>query len=320
MALAYATDLATGHSRDFALRSCVLGMRMADVAQFDVEMRRGVWHQALLRYIGCNADSHLLATAWGDEIALRKELARTDMGNKAELGEAIARAIRRKFPDLAAGKLAEAIARGLADAPQINIPILSGHCEVSQRIAERIGLPDAVRQNLGQLYERWDGKGMPYGLSGDAVRRPVRVVTLAQDAIALQEAHGFEAMKAMIGKRAGGGYEPALGELFLAHADATGALDVAERIRERTEQMELAYPHPTPSPLRVTVSVGVAHLRPAHLNLQALIDDAEDAVAAARGAGGNCVRAAPVAGGRVQANGSWRGDERRAKPKSNGPI
>jgi diguanylate cyclase (GGDEF)-like protein len=108
--------------------------------------------------------------------------------------------------------------------------------------------------------------------------------------------------------------------VFLAHADATGALDVAERIRERTEQMELAYPHPTPSPLRVTVSVGVAHLRPAHLNLQALIDDAEDAVAAARGAGGNCVRAAPVAGGRSQATGTWRGDERRAKPKSNGPT
>jgi hypothetical protein len=31
MALAYATDLATGHSRDFALRSCVPGMRYADV-------------------------------------------------------------------------------------------------------------------------------------------------------------------------------------------------------------------------------------------------------------------------------------------------
>ena len=29
MTLAYATDLATGHSRDFALRSCVLAMRLA---------------------------------------------------------------------------------------------------------------------------------------------------------------------------------------------------------------------------------------------------------------------------------------------------
>jgi diguanylate cyclase len=49
-----------------------------------------------------------------------------------------------------------------------------------------------------------------------------------------------------------------------------------------------------PGALRVTVSVGVAQLRPAHLNLQSLLDDAQDAVLAARQAGGNCVRAAPV--------------------------
>ena len=63
MALAYATDLATGHSRDFALRSCVLAMRFAEVAGLDEDTRRNVYHQALLRYIGCNADTHLLAAA-----------------------------------------------------------------------------------------------------------------------------------------------------------------------------------------------------------------------------------------------------------------
>ena len=46
----------------------------------------------------------------------------------------------------------------------MSVPILSGHCEVAQRIAERIGLSDEIRENLGQLYERWDGKGMPRGL------------------------------------------------------------------------------------------------------------------------------------------------------------
>ena len=110
--------------------------------------------------------------AWGDEIALRTELARTDMGNKADVGAAIARALTRKFADLPADALAEAIAIGLSQAPQINIPILSGHCEVAQQIAKRIGLPDEIRENLGQLYERWDGKGMPHGVAGEAVELP----------------------------------------------------------------------------------------------------------------------------------------------------
>lgn len=108
--------------------------------------------------------------------------------------------------------------------------------------------------------------------------------------------------------------------VFLAQSDATGALDVAERIRERAEQMEVPLQQDGGlRQLRVTVSVGVAQLRPAHLNLQALIDDAQDAVLAARQAGGNCVRAAPVEVGRFRASGSsgtppWRGDH-RARPQ-----
>lgn len=219
MALAYATDLATGHSRDFALRSCVLGMRIADLARLDDEMRRAIWHQALLRYIGCNADTHLLASAFGDEIALRRELATTDMGNKPALREVLLRAIRRNYAGLPPAELEAAVERGIAEAMQVSVPILSGHCEVAQRIAERIGLSDEIRENLGQLYERWDGGGLPRGLSGEAVKFPVRVVTLAQEAIAVSEVHGHGAMQAIIAKRAGGGYEMPLAELFLAHAD-----------------------------------------------------------------------------------------------------
>ena len=110
-------------------------------------------------------------------------------------------------------------------------------------------------------------------------------------------------------------YSDAQMAVFLAQADATGALDVAERIRERAEQLEVPFYQPShPQRLRITVSVGVAHLRPAHLNLQALIDDAEDAAAAARQAGGNCVRAAPVELSQLRLPGSWR-DDHRAQPK-----
>jgi len=108
--------------------------------------------------------------------------------------------------------------------------------------------------------------------------------------------------------------------VLLAHADATGALDVAERIRERAEQLEvmLESANAAPQRLRVTVSAGVAHLRPAHLSLQALVEDAEDAVAAARQAGGNCVRAAPIDAARTRSSGLR--SERRAQPKQGGPL
>jgi HD-GYP domain-containing protein (c-di-GMP phosphodiesterase class II) len=219
MTIAYATDLATGHSRDFALRSCVLSMRLADAAKLDETMRRNVYHQALLRYIGCNADTHLLAAAWGDEIALRRDLQRVDIGDRAEFAAIFVRAITRTFADLPPEELAKAVERGLAEAAQINIPILSGHCEVAKRIAERLGLSEEIRESLGQIYERWDGKGLPRRLAGDAVKFQVRLVTLAQDAIALREVHDLDTVTAMIEKRAGGAYDPELATLFLENAE-----------------------------------------------------------------------------------------------------
>jgi len=219
MVLAYATDLATGQSRDFALRSCVLAMRLADLMGLDVDMHRQVYHQALLRYIGCNADTHLLSAAFGDEIALRQDLARIDMGSHSEIVDTFVRAFTRLFADAPPAEMADAIQKGLAEALQVSVPILAGHCEVAQRIAERIGLPEEVRKNLGQLYERWDGHGLPRRLKGEEVTLPVRMVTLAQDAIVLYEVHGLETMKTMIEKRRGGGYEAELADRLLIHAE-----------------------------------------------------------------------------------------------------
>ena len=99
--------------------------------------------------------------------------------------------------------------------------------------------------------------------------------------------------------------------VWLAHADPIGALDVAERIRERIEGLQIPF---DPQDLHVTVSVGVAALRPAHQSLSALVDDADAAVQAARQAGGNCVRAAPVDLGRLRKIGPSVGDNQAAGP------
>ena len=93
--------------------------------------------------------------------------------------------------------------------------------------------------------------------------------------------------------------------VWLANADGLGALDAAERIRERTEILEVPWQQQM---LRVTVSVGVAALRPAHVSLAALIEDADAAVQAARQTGGNCVRAAPVDPTRLRKIGPSVGD------------
>lgn len=214
LTLAYATDLATGHTRDFAVRSCVLAMRFAESLGLDIEQRRSVYHQALLRHIGCNADTHLLAAAFGDEIALHREYALIDRGDISEIRAMFVRALTRTFPSMSP----EDIAKAVTEARTVSIPVLAGCCEVAQMIAERIGLSLEACENLGQPYERWDGLGLPLGLKGKAVRLPVRIVALAQDAIVLSEAHGYDSMLATIAKRRDSAYDPELANHFLAHA------------------------------------------------------------------------------------------------------
>jgi diguanylate cyclase (GGDEF)-like protein len=75
--------------------------------------------------------------------------------------------------------------------------------------------------------------------------------------------------------------------VFLPHADMLGALDAAERIRERVAKLSFEW---TGQSVSVTVSVGMAALDLSHDSLSALIQDADEALYSAKDAGGNCVR------------------------------
>lgn len=76
---------------------------------------------------------------------------------------------------------------------------------------------------------------------------------------------------------------------FLPQTDALGAVDVAERMRQRVEKLALQWEGKA---VPVTVSVGVAEMRREHLKLDHLIHDADAAMYEAKAAGRNCVRAA----------------------------
>lgn len=75
--------------------------------------------------------------------------------------------------------------------------------------------------------------------------------------------------------------------VFLPHTDPLGALDVAERIRERIEALNFSWNgHSVP----ISASIGVAALHKNHLTLDQLIHDADAALYSAKAAGRNCVR------------------------------
>jgi diguanylate cyclase len=79
--------------------------------------------------------------------------------------------------------------------------------------------------------------------------------------------------------------------VYLPNTDPMGALDVSERIRERVAGHTLRWQN---GGVSSTVSIGVASVGATHVTLDALVQDGLSALQAAKDAGRNCVRAAPI--------------------------
>ncbi|HJV64004.1 MAG TPA: diguanylate cyclase [Albitalea sp.] len=78
--------------------------------------------------------------------------------------------------------------------------------------------------------------------------------------------------------------------VFLPHTDPLGALDVAERVREKVQALSVPWDDAAVS---TTVSIGVAPLRNELPSLDWMIHEADTALYAAKSDGRNCVRTLP---------------------------
>jgi HD-GYP domain-containing protein (c-di-GMP phosphodiesterase class II) len=223
-ALSLATDLGMGQPMEYAMRSCVLAVRLGQAAQLDETCLSQVFYVALLRFVGCMADAPLAAETFGDEKATRAWLAAVDWGRPSSMLLAL---LRHQGAGLAPARRASSVATALAYLPRL-WGTATAHCEVGQLLASRLGLGGAVQDALGQVYERWDGRGIPRRLRGEEVALPMRVVLLANDAITFHHHGGVEAAVAVAQERSGGAYDPRLVEVFVSQADTLLAGITAE--------------------------------------------------------------------------------------------
>ncbi len=224
-ALSLATDLGMGQPMEFALRACVLSLRLGDALGLAEGQLRDVYYYALLRYIGCTAQAYVFADLFGDEIAMRADYARIDSGDLPEMLGLLFRYFRQANAGAPLPDYIGAVAQGMLTARAVSQAEFAGHCEVAQRFARRMGFSDGVIEALGQLYERWDGKGMPRGLKTEAIALPVRLVVFAQDMVLFQRAGGIEVALAVARKRWATAYDPRVVDVFCATPVMLDGLD-----------------------------------------------------------------------------------------------
>jgi putative two-component system response regulator len=71
--------------------------------------------------------------------------------------------------------------------------VIKQHPQMGYEILAPLEDSDDVRRWVYQHHERWDGRGYPDGLAGDAVALPGRILILAEVYDALAEARSYKA-------------------------------------------------------------------------------------------------------------------------------
>lgn len=213
--LAVAQDHAFGQPPGSQLRATVLGQHLADAAGLDGAERATTWWTSALRFLGCTGHAYEVAVVFGDEIELRAESLRADSASPAEfLRLSIAHAGSDKS---GVGRLRSILAllAGGKKGAEMNFRTA---CEVADALAKRLGLDDDVCVALATNFERWNGRGLPKGVKGQDIPRPMRVAQLSQEFEVLARIEGPDRAAQIIGRRRGKAYDPALADIVQTHA------------------------------------------------------------------------------------------------------
>ena len=213
-ALSYALDVTEGEPPGHAVRSCLIGMRLADELGLGAGARSDLFYALLLKDAGCSANSARMAALFAaDDHEAKRTSKRVDW---ARPFSAFVWSLRTVAPG---GSLRARADRLLAirDEGEVTRSLMQARCDRGAEIARMLGFSDATAEAIRALDEHWDGRGQPRGLHGTEIPLAARILCLAQTVEIFHAAKGVGAAYRVAARRAGQWFDPAL-------VDALGAL------------------------------------------------------------------------------------------------
>jgi putative nucleotidyltransferase with HDIG domain len=218
--LSLAFDISSDFPHGKAVRSTVLAMELGTrAAVSDDELRDTFW-VSLLSNLGCTGFAHeegLIGA--GDDRSLRSGMSMFSVDDPLR---SASEALRRVAPDASLARRLQVLAGMLADRTLFE-RFQRAMCDASIRLADMVGAGTRVLAALGQLCERWDGRGVPGLVQGESMVMPMR-------------------------QRAGGHFDPRLAKVLVDEQapifDAVEDPHIFERfLRLESEPVELADEH-----------------------------------------------------------------------------
>jgi len=175
-ALSLGVDLGFGQPMEHVLRQCRIAKRLCELVEVDDDTRVASYYSALLVQVGCHTDAFEQARWFGDDIAVKSTKYDDPASKLAEAAKMIRMLGAGQAP---LHRLRVAFEFALGGYKDVE-GMIAEHARLAQALGAELELPPATLAALGASYERWDGKGYPGELAGEAIPLAARIVQLAE--------------------------------------------------------------------------------------------------------------------------------------------
>lgn len=224
--MTYALDITEGQPEGHSLRTCLIGMRVGQELGLDEGERSDLYYALMLKDLGCSSNAARVRHLFGaDDRRVKHFVKLVDLDDLPQG----ARFVLRHAGTAAGlpGRLRRVVDLALQrrSGP---VALTQVRCERGADIALQMGFSHATAAAIRALDERWDGRGHPYRLQGEAIPLLARILGLAQSVAVFFQEGGPRAARAMLAERRGAWFDPRVVAAFEAVCARAGFWEALE--------------------------------------------------------------------------------------------
>jgi putative nucleotidyltransferase with HDIG domain len=213
-ALSYALDLTEGAVHGHALRSCLLGMRIAAEAKLPADQTSDLYFALLMKDIGCSSNASLLSQLiGGDDRAVKAGIRFEDIAKPFKPSLPTLKVLwKNVLPDAgSAARIARILNIGLSQHKN-NQEMVGLRCDRGASIISKLGMGEFAAEAVRSMDERWDGSGYPDSIKGEQIPLLSRICAVAQhlDIFSASRGRGTQNAIDTLVERSGTWFDPQL--------------------------------------------------------------------------------------------------------------
>lgn len=211
-ALSHALDLTEGQPMGHTIRSCLIGMRLAEELGLPSSDRSALYYALLLKDAGCSSNAARMSSLFGSDDRMVKERMKL-----ADWHKGVRLAVRTAGM-VGAGKSLVARAKyfiGIARHGDVTREIIQTRCDRGASIALRLGFSEGTAEAIRCLDEHWCGLGYPEGKCEEEIPLLARIASIAQTIDVFHWRFGLTKTTAMLRRRRGRWFDPKLVDMVL---------------------------------------------------------------------------------------------------------